>query len=207
MRAPSRRSPVVEASCPPGDDLAGGRGRGVATLRAVADTTSELSLPSDLTLTPLDLRSGALGTGRALNEWLTTFHLASVVLDPYTNESSWILRTATRILEELRGSHARINFIVTATADDTMQFLGPLAEQFLVFCDPDRTAVAAMQLNELPAFTFIRVDGVLAAKAEGWKPEAWEQVGDAIATVTKWSGLSLPAPGDPGPFAGSPAAG
>ncbi len=182
-------------------------GLGVATMRAVADSTSELSLPPDLTLTPLDVRSGGLGTGRALNEWLTTFHLASVVLDPYTNESSWILRTATRILEELRGSHARINFLVTASADDTIQFLGPLTEQFLVFCDPDRSAVRAMQLAELPAFAFIRVDGVLAAKAEGWDPEGWERVGDAVAEVTKWSGLSLPAPGDPGPFAGSPAAG
>ncbi|MEL6892913.1 MAG: hypothetical protein AAFP84_15055 [Actinomycetota bacterium] len=173
----------------------------------MADTTSELQLPTDLSLTPLDLRTGGTGTSRPVMEWLTTFHLASVVLDPYTNESSWILRTASRILEEFRGSHARINFIVTAGADDAIRFLGPLTEQFLVFCDPDRSAVAAMGLSELPAFVFTRVDGVVAAKAEGWNPTDWERVGDSIADVTKWSGLSLPVPGDPGPFAGSPAAG
>ena len=71
-----------------------------------------------------------------LEEWLTTFHLATVVLDPYTNESSWILPTATRILEGLRGSDARVNFLVTADDDDARAFLGPLVEQFLVFTDP-----------------------------------------------------------------------
>ena len=49
--------------------------------------------PPDLVLAPLGAAS------RPLEDWLTTFHLASVVLDPYTNESSWILKTAARILE------------------------------------------------------------------------------------------------------------
>ncbi len=169
------------------------------------DATAELQLPTDLVLTPL--HRGALAQGRPIMEWLTTFHLASVVLDPYTNESSWILRTATRILEEFRGSHARINLIVTADANDATAFLGPLTDQFLVFCDPDRAAVTAMQLEQLPAFVFVRVDGAVAARAEGWDPEAWERVADSIADVTKWSSIELPVPGDPVPFAGSPAAG
>lgn len=169
----------------------------------MADT--ELKLPTDLTLTPLV--DGSLGTGRPIMEWLTTFHLASVVLDPYTNESSWILRTATRILEEFRGSHARINFVVTAGAADAAQFLGPLTERFLVFCDPDRAFVKAVGLDELPAFVFTRVDGVVAAQAGGWNPEAWERVGESIADVSHWSSPELPEPGDPGAFRGSPAAG
>ena len=70
-------------------------------------------LPDDLQLRPLD------GEARDLSEWLTTFHLASVVLDPYTNESSWVLKSAVRILEEFRGSHARVNFVVTASDDDS----------------------------------------------------------------------------------------
>ena len=140
-------------------------------------------------------------------EWLTTFHLASVVLDPYTNESSWILRTATRVLEEFRGCDVRINMIVTAAPDDAVAFLGPLAEKFLVFCDPDRSAVKAMELTELPAFVLTRVDGVVEAKAQGWDPEAWETVADAIARLTKWSSIELPATGDPVPFHGSPALG
>lgn len=171
--------------------------------RAVADT--ELTLPPDLVLTPLV--RGAAGTGRPLMEWLTTFHLASVVLDPYTNESSWILRTATRVLEEFRGCDVRINLLVTAPADDALEFLGPLADRFLVFCDPDRAAVKAMELRELPAFVLTRVDGVVDARAEGWDPEAWEKVADAIAKITKWSSIELPLPGDPVPFRGSPALG
>ena len=73
-------------------------------------------LPDDLMLRPLG------GEARELGDWLTTFHLASVVLDPYTNESSWILKTAVRILEEFRGSHARVNFVVTAD-DVALAFL------------------------------------------------------------------------------------
>lgn len=169
----------------------------------MADT--EVKLPTDLVLTPL--HDGALGKGRPVMEWLTTFHLASVVLDPYTNESSWILRTATRVLEEFRGCDVRINMIVTAGAADAAAFLGPLTEKFLVFCDPDRAAVKAMGLTELPAFVLTQVDGVVGAKAEGWDPEAWEQVADAIAAITKWSSIELPGAGDPVPFRGSPALG
>ena len=169
----------------------------------MADT--DLKLPSDLVLTPLV--KGALGKGRPVMEWMTTFHLASVILDPYTNESSWILRTATRILEEFRGCDVRINLLVTAGADDTARFLGPLTDRFLVFCDPERSAVKAMELEQLPAFVLTRVDGVVDAKAQGWDPEAWEKVCDSIAEITKWSSIELPVAGDPVPFRGSPALG
>jgi hypothetical protein len=170
----------------------------------VADTTSA-RLPTDLVLTPL--AKGALGTGRPIMEWLTTFHLASVVLDPYTNESSWILRTAVRVLEKFRGCDVRINLIVTAGPEDAQLFLGPLTDRFLVFCDPDRAAVRAFGLTELPAFVFVRVDGSVATSAQGWDPDAWERVADTIAAATSWSSLELPGPGDPGPFRGSPALG
>ena len=172
---------------------------------ADTDQTSPIKLPIDLKLTPLV--KGAAGTSRPIMEWLTTFHLASVVLDPYTNESSWILRTARRVLSEFRGCDVRINMIVTAGPDDTASFLGPLADEFLVFCDPDRAAVKAMHLTELPAFVLTQVDGVIGAKAEGWNPKSWEQVCDAIADITKWSSIELPVAGDPVPFRGSPALG
>ena len=100
----------------------------------MADTTIT-RLPTELTLTPLS--AGGLGQARPIMDWLTTFHLASVVLDPYTNESSWILKTAKRILEEFRGSHARVNFIVTANEDDVRAFMGPLLDEFLVGVDED----------------------------------------------------------------------
>lgn len=150
-------------------------------------------------LTPL----GAVS--RPLEQWLTTFHLASVVLDPYTNESSWILKTATRILEGLRGSDARVNFVVTADADDTRRFLGPLVDDFLVFCDPERTFVTSLGLAQLPAFVFVRVDGVVAAATEGWDPDEWRRVAAEIVASTSWTVPTIPAAGDPGPFRGSPA--
>jgi len=184
---------------------------GFATIAAVAETSSNtgsranVRLPADLTLTPLS--GDGLGQSRPIMDWLTTFHLASVVLDPYTNESSWVLRSATRVLEQFRDSDARINLIVTAGAKDTRTFLGPLAERFLVFCDPERAAVKAMRLQKLPAFAFIRVDGDVAAIAEGWNPHEWETVADAIAETTWWTSLNVPGPDDPGSFRGSPALG
>ncbi|NNE11479.1 MAG: hypothetical protein HKN41_04455 [Ilumatobacter sp.] len=158
-------------------------------------------LPADLTFAPLD------GEPRELSAWLTTFHLACVVLDPYTNESSWVLKSAVRILEDFRDSHARVSFIVTGTEGDARAFLGPLTERFLVFCDPDRSIVKAMELAQLPAFAFVRVDRELVAKAEGWNGATWREVADAIAVTTRWNAPTIPAAGDPVPFAGSPALG
>lgn len=155
----------------------------------------------DLVLTPLH------GDPRSLQEWLTTFHLASVVLDPYTNQSSWILPTAKRILHGFRGAAVRVNFLITCSADEAREFLGPLADEFLVFCDPDRTAVKALGLSSLPAFVFVRGDGKLAASAEGWEPAAWRTVAREIASTTSWSSPTIPDAGDPSPFEGSPAAG
>jgi hypothetical protein len=155
--------------------------------------------PADLVLTPLGAEA------RPLGEWLTTFHLATVALDPYTNESAWILPTATRILEELRGSDARVNLLVTAPEDDVRTFLGPLVKRFLVFVDEDRSVVKALGLETLPAFAFIRVDCTVPAAAEGWDPKQWRSVADAIAAATAWQPPDIPVLGDPGPFHGTPA--
>jgi hypothetical protein len=157
--------------------------------------------PGALVLTPLH------GDPRSLDEWLTTFHLASVVLDPYTNQSSWILPTAQRVLHAFQGGAARVNFIITCTPEEAQQFLGPLAQEFLVFCDPDRTVVKALGLQSLPAFVFIRLDGTVAASAEGWNPAEWRIVAKEIATTTAWSSPTIPDAGDPSPFEGTPAVG
>jgi hypothetical protein len=153
----------------------------------------------DIVLTSLD------GDARPLEEWLTTFHLASVVLDPYTNESSWILRTAARILENFRGSDARVNFVVTCPRAEARQFLGPLTDDFLVFCDADRSFVKGLGLKTLPAFVFLRTDGTVQASAEGWNATEWRAVAETIATATAWSSPNLPTAADPGPFHGTPA--
>jgi hypothetical protein len=155
--------------------------------------------PADLVLTPLGSEP------RPLSEWLTTFHLATVALDPYTNESAWILPTATRILDGLRGSDARVNLLVTAAEEDARAFLGPLVREFLVFVDDDRSIVKALGLESLPAFVFIRVDSTIPAAAEGWNPADWRSVAETIAETTAWQPPDIPVIGDPGPFHGTTA--
>ena len=147
------------------------------------------------------------GDHRSLEEWLTTFHLGSVVLDPFTNESSWVLKTATRILNGLRGADVRVNLVVTCSAAEARTFLGPLVDEFLVFCDPDRALVRSLGLTSVPAFVFVRVDGTLVASAEGWNPVEWRKVAVAIAEATSWIAPTIPVASDPSPFHGTPAAG
>jgi hypothetical protein len=155
---------------------------------------------------PLDLQLTPLGRdGRALSTWLTTFHLASVILDPYTNESSWILPTAARILQGFAGAAVRANILITCSGDEAREFLGPLADEFLVFVDPDRTAVKALGIETLPAFVFVQGDGTVPAAAEGWDPDTWRAVADTIAHVTSWTRPTIPAPGDPMAYRGTPA--
>ncbi len=155
-----------------------------------------------------DVQLAALGgERRPLEEWLTTFHLASVVLDPFTNESSWVLKPALRILDALRGSSARVNVVVTGTEDEARRYLGPIAQQYLAFTDPRRDFVRALGLTHLPAFVFLRIDGTVQATAEGWNPPAWRAVAEAIAEATAWQAPEIPMPGDPNPFQGTPALG
>lgn len=157
--------------------------------------------PVDVTLTSIS------GESRPLREWLTTFHLATVVLDPYTNESSWLLPTAIRVLRHFSGAAVRTNFVLTCSADEARTYLGPIADEILAFCDPDRTFVKSLGLTELPAFVVVRGDGTVAAGAQGWKASEWQKVADAVAEMTSWSTTLLPAAGDPGSFKGTPALG
>jgi hypothetical protein len=157
--------------------------------------------PADLTLAPIN------GEARSIADWVTTFQLAAVVVDPFTNESSWILDTAGRVLLHFREADCRVAFIVTGTADEARQFLGPWADKVLTFADPDRAVVKALGLNELPAFVQVRGDLHVAAAAEGWDPEQWSQVAASLAKNMSWSTPLIPAYGDPSPYAGSAAAG
>jgi len=157
--------------------------------------------PADLTLAPIN------GDARSIEEWLTTFQLAVVVLDPFTNESAWLLETAGRILTHFRGADCRVCFVLSSTADEARQFLGPWADKVLTFADPDREVVKALGLNELPAFVQIRQDRSIAGAAEGWDPYEWRAVAEGLAANMSWSAPLIPAAGDPTPYAGSPAAG
>ena len=158
-------------------------------------------LPLDLPLKPVDRDEHTLG------EWLTTFHMATVVLDPYTYESAWILDTARRVLGHFRGADCRVAFIVTGDDDEARRFLGPIIDEVLTLCDPDRSVAKTAGLEQLPAFLHITPTGLVPAKAEGWDPKAWREVAVALSKRMSWSYPLIPAAGDPVSFAGSPASG
>ncbi|MDP1820395.1 MAG: hypothetical protein Q8K58_10985 [Acidimicrobiales bacterium] len=155
--------------------------------------------PADLQLAPIN------GEARSIEEWLTTFQLAVVVLDPFTNESAWLLETAGRVLRHFNEADCRVAFVVTGSADEARQFLGPWAERVLTFADPDRAFVQALGLNELPAFVQIRGDRKVAGVAEGWDPHEWRQVAEGLARNMSWSVPLIPDVTDPSPYAGSAA--
>jgi hypothetical protein len=140
-----------------------------------------------------------------MREWLTMFHIAVVVVDPFTWESSWVLETAGRVLVNYRDADCRIAWIVTGTADEAAQFLGPWSERILTFADPDREAVKALGLERLPAFVHINQDGTVAGAAEGWDPYEWRTIAEELSRRMSWSVPALPQAGDPGAFEGSPA--
>lgn len=155
-----------------------------------------------------DIKLTALGgeTG-TIEEWLTTFQLLTVVLDPYTKESGWLLATAGRFLAHFRGADCRVAFVVTADESDTRRFLGPWADEFLTFADPKREFVAGVGIEALPALVYLRQDRALIGKAEGWHPEEWDHIGQLAAKVMSWSHPKVGVNGDPGPYDGSPAQG
>ena len=167
-------------------------------------------LPSATVATnpPLELDSRRSAARRAtLSELLTTFHLASVVLDPYTNESAWILKTAARILEEFRGADVRVNFVVTADEAGAREFLGPLVERVPRLRRPrSGRSCAGSGLHELPAFVFHprRRRGAGCRRGLGPVCVARRRRGDRRGHRLA-ARRDIPEPGDPGRFRGTPA--
>ena len=144
------------------------------------------------------------GEGRTISQWLTNFNLAVVALDPYTNQSSWLLPTAARLLDGFSGADVRVAWLVAADDEGARQFLGPLASEFLTFADPDRIAIKALGFSKLPAVAFLLNDGTVAAAAEGWQPLEWRTVAERIAEVGAWISPVVPGRSDPRPFEGTP---
>jgi len=157
--------------------------------------------PADLELAPLN------GQPQTIQGWLTMFHLVMVVLDPFTHESAWILKTVSRILRIYEEADCRVALMVTATPAEARMFLGPYADDFLTFADPDRTAVKALGLERLPALVHIRQDLSIAGASVGWDPAEWKAITDNLSRAMSWTKPLIPAPGDPAPYEGTPAAG
>jgi hypothetical protein len=157
--------------------------------------------PADLALAPIN------GQSRTLPEWLTTFHIVVVALDPFTAESAWLLPTVARILRVYDDADCRVALLVTCTMDEARQFLGPYADEFLTFADPDRDAVKALDLERLPALVHIRQDLSIGGSAQGWHPKEWKAVTDELSRAMSWTKPLVPGPRDPAPYDGSPALG
>jgi hypothetical protein len=130
-----------------------------------------------------------------------------VVADSFTNQSPWVLEPAAKIITHLRDAGDRVNWIVTAEADDARAFMGPLAGQFLTFIDPGRTFVKAAGIEILPAFVLVQQNLTIPARAEGWDPATWREVGAFVASLVGWTKPQVPSPGDPKAFHGTPALG
>ncbi len=145
------------------------------------------------------------GRSRTVAEQLKLFHLAAVVLDPFTYESSWLLGTAGRILETFSGADCRTAMILTSDAAGATEFVGPWADSLMIFADPDREFTKALGLRELPAFVHIAMDLSVVGKAEGWDPETWRPIAENLADMMSWSRPQIPIAGDPVPFEGTAA--
>lgn len=158
-------------------------------------------VPADLELSPVN------GPSHPLRAWLTTFHLVTAVLDPYTAESAWLLPTVGRIFRVYDEADCRVAITVTCPPEEALQFLGPYAREFLTFADPNRELVRALGLERLPALAHIRQDLSVANAAEGWDPESWRTLTDDLSKAMSWSRPVIPAPTDPAPYPGTPAAG
>lgn len=156
------------------------------------------TLDGDPELDPLN------GDARPFSDWLTTFPMLVGVIDPYTHESAWLLDTIKRVFHHYRGAGVRNVWLATAPADGVKSFLGPYADDYLTFADPDRVAAKALGLKTLPALALVKQDGSIAATAEGWDPEAWHNVSIALEELTDWTPISVPGPKDPAPYAGTP---
>jgi hypothetical protein len=169
-------------------------------LRTVPAVATDVD--GDVQLTPV-----RGGEPRTLEQWTTMFHLAVVVLDPFTYESSWIIDTARRILSVYAEADCRVGFIVTGTVDEAKQFLGPIVNEYLVLADPDRAAVKAMGLERLPAFVHLNQGHAIEGRAEGWNPDEWRSVATRLTELMDWRRPNIPMPKDPVPFEGTPALG
>jgi hypothetical protein len=155
-------------------------------------------------LNDLTMRSLRRDEERTLAEWTTTFQLLVVAIDPFTKESADILPTAARVLRHYAESNSRNAFVMACDADDARQFLGPLADEFMVFVDPDGAALKGLGLTTIPAIAHIDQSPAVFTSADGWNPAGWRIVVEGLSQVLSWSVPLVPIPEDPAPFAGTP---
>lgn len=141
------------------------------------------------------------GRTRTLDDWTTMFHLALVVLPGRPEGAAWV-RVGRRIAEVFGGSDCRPAFLVVGTERSARRVLGDTADKYLCFVDPDGAAVKGLGITRVPAFVVVRLNTTIAGAAEGWDPDAWDDVAASLAAEMAWTKPLIPAPGDPAPHPG-----
>lgn len=160
-----------------------------------------------MAVAPADLVLDSLrGDGYPLRDWLTSYPMLLVAIDPYTHESSWILETAGRILDLYAPADVRVGWLVTADDEGCRQFLADWADRYLVFTDADRSVVKAFGIERVPSLVFVRGDGWVEA-VDGWDPVRWRELTEIVSKLLRWTRPMIPRPGDPTPYEGTPAVG
>ncbi len=154
--------------------------------------------PPDLALIPIT------GRPRTVREFLTTFHLLFVAVDPSNVRSRWIVPTAARVLSEYEQADCRVAWLVAGDAADARKFLGRWATDIMTFADPDLKAVKGFGLATLPAVVHLGQNGTVVNAVEGWDPPAWIALTSELSRQMSWSRPHIPVAGDPGPFDGAP---
>jgi len=152
----------------------------------------------DLALAPIT------GNSRTVREWLTTFHLLLVAVDPANVRSKWIVPTAARVLFEYEGADCRVAWLVAGDAADARKLLGRWATDIMTFLDPELTAIKGFGIATLPAIVHVGMELNVVNAVEGWDPPVWRALTMELSRRMSWSRPHVPAPGDPGPFEGAP---
>ena len=93
-------------------------------------------------------------------------------------------------------------FLVVGNERSARRVLGSALDDYLCFLDPDGAFVKSAGLTKLPAFAYVRLDGTMGGAAEGWDPNAWDDVVELLAKEMAWTRPLIPSPGDPAPFPG-----
>ncbi len=126
------------------------------------------------------------GTTRTLDDWLTVFNLAAVLLPPRL-EAQAFKPVIERIFATFGDANVRATIWVPGPASMARRILGDLADRYLVWCDPDHALAKGLGLERLPAFVHLRQDTTLVGAAQGWSVSEWQKIADGIAKAQHWT--------------------
>jgi len=152
----------------------------------------------DLPLVPI------VGHPGTVRQWLTTFHLLIVAVDPANARSRWIVPMAARVLFEYEQADCRVAWLVAGDAADARKLLGRWAKDITTFVDPELTAIKGFGIATLPTIVHVGMNLDVINSVEGWDPMAWRALTKELSRQMKWSRPHIPVPSDPGPFDGAP---